>query len=118
MSRFNGCRKIYLRAIKYCGLASVINIFCLATEDCKAKNEPTIQVSPGLIITFQSIVYERTLWEVICPYDLVRVLFKGTTIFPLKEKLQCGLNVAFDSKVARSSDKIIDIIKLEATLWV
>ena len=33
---------MYLRAIKYCGLASVINIFCLATEDCKAKNEPTI----------------------------------------------------------------------------
>ena len=33
---------MYLRAIKYCGLASAINIFCLATEDRKAKNEPTI----------------------------------------------------------------------------
>ena len=69
---------------------------------------------------------------VIHPYDLVRGLFKGTTILLfeygtvslcqleskalLKEKPQCELNVAFDSKVTRSCDKIIDIIKLEATL--
>ena len=35
----------------------------------------------------------------------------------LKEKPQCGLNMAFDSEVTSSYDKIKDIIKLEATLW-
>ena len=34
----------------------------------------------------------------------------------LKEKPQCELNVAFDSKVTRSCGKIIDIIKLQDTL--
>ena len=33
-----------------------------------------------------------------------------------KEKPKCGLKVAFDSKVTRSCNKIIDIIKLEVTL--
>ena len=36
----------------------------------------------------------------------------------LMEKLQCGLNVAFDSEVTRSCDKIIDIVNLEDTLWL
>ena len=34
----------------------------------------------------------------------------------LKEKIQSGLNVAFYSKVARSCEQSIDIIKLKATL--
>ena len=36
----------------------------------------------------------------------------------LKEKPKCGLNMAFDSEVTSSCDKIKDIIKLEATLWL
>ena len=36
----------------------------------------------------------------------------------LKEKPECGLNVAFDSEVTRSCDKIINNIKLESTLWL
>ena len=35
----------------------------------------------------------------------------------MKEKTQCGLNVAFDSEVTRSCHKIKNNIKLEATLW-
>ena len=38
----------------------------------------------------------------------------GQSETSLKEKPQCGLNFAFDSKVTRSCDTIIGIIKLEA----
>ena len=75
---------------------------------------------------------------VILHYDQIRYLFReqpycclsvvlvstysleyiGQSVVFLKEKLQCGLNMAFDSKVTRSCDTIIGIIKLEATLWV
>ena len=37
---------------------------------------------------------------------------------PLKEKPHCGFNVVFDFEVTRSCDKIKDIIKLEAILWL
>ena len=72
------------------------------------------------------------LWMVFCLHDLVRGVFREQPyyclnmilIFLLKretsltEKPQCGLNVAFDSQVRRSCDKIVDIIKLETTLWL
>ena len=52
------------------------------------------------------------------PYCCLKVmwvcLLKSET--SLKEKPQCGLNVAFDSEATRLCDKIKDI-KLEATLW-
>ena len=68
---------------------------------------------------------------VFCLYDLVGGVFREQLYHCLNailvcllkseasliEKPQCGLNVAFDSEVKRSWDKIIDIIKLEATLW-
>ena len=71
---------------------------------------------------------------VICPYDPVRGLVREQPYCclnvmlvslcllkseaSLKEKPQCGLNVAFDSKVTRSCDEIIDIKPLQATLWL
>ena len=71
---------------------------------------------------------------VTCPYDLVRGPFKGTSILLLEcgmvslcklksevlfqNKLQCGLNMAYDFKVTKSCDNIIDIIKVETTLQV
>ena len=69
---------------------------------------------------------------VICPYDPVMGVFKeqpycclkvmASSVLkseaPLKEKPQCGLNMALDSEVTRSCDKIKNIIKLKATLWL
>ena len=69
---------------------------------------------------------------VICLYDAVTAIFREQPYCclkvmlvsllkleaSLKEKPQCGLNVAFDSEVKSSCDKIKDIIKLKATLWL
>ena len=74
----------------------------------------------------------RTLRMVIWLYDLIRGVFREQPYCclnkmlasllnleaSLMEKLQCGLNVAFDSEVTRSCDKIIDIVNLEDTLWL
>ena len=63
-------------------------------------------------------------------FDLVRAIFREQPCCclkvmwvcllksetSLKEKPQCGLNVAFDSEATKLCDKIKDI-KLEATLW-
>ena len=60
----------------------------------------------------------------ICPYDPVKDVFREQPYCclnvklvsllkseaSLKEKLLCGLNVAFDSEVTKSCDKIIDIM--------
>ena len=74
----------------------------------------------------------------ICPDDLIRELFRehpycclrvmlvsicvleyiGQSEASLKERPQCRLNLAFDSKVTRSYVTIIGIIKLQGTLWV
>ena len=40
----------------------------------------------------------------------------GQSDTSLEEKPQCGLNVTFDSKVTRSCETILGIIKLETTL--
>ena len=72
------------------------------------------------------------LGMVFCLYDLIRCVFREQMYYclnvilvlllkseaSLTKKPQCGLNVAFGSEVRRSCNKIIDIIKLEATLWL
>ena len=73
---------------------------------------------------------------VILHYDLIRYLFReqpycclsvvlvstysleyiGQSVVFLKEKLQCGLNMAFDSKVTRSCDTIIGYCGFDVVL--
>ena len=72
-------------------------------------------------------------YECFCLYYLVRGVFREQSYYCLNvilvsllkwetplltKKPKYGLNVAFDSQVRRSCDESIDIIKLEATLWL
>ena len=54
------------------------------------------------------------------PYYSLKVMLESLmeSEASLKENPPCQFNLAFDSEVTRSCDKIIDIIKLEVTLWL